>query len=71
MAKELTKKNRQELYAHASKFFVDIAKLVFAGIILADILKQDVDFWWMLIGGFSVVTVLLLFAYNMFKMSKR
>lgn len=59
------------MYGHASKFFVDIAKLVFAGIILADILKQDVDFWWMLLGGFVVVSMLLLLAFNMYKMSKK
>ena len=71
MAKNLSKKDKRELYGHASKFFVDIAKLVFAGIILADILKQDVDFWWMLLGGFVVVGMLLLLAFNMYKMSKR
>ena len=71
MAKNLSKKDRQDLYGQASKFFVYIAKLVFAGIILADILKQDVDFWWMLLGGFVVLTVLLVLAYNMFRMSKR
>ena len=71
MAKTLSKKDRKELYGYASKFFVDIAKLVFAGVILADILKQDVDFWWMLTGGFTVVSMLLLLAYNMFKMSKK
>lgn len=59
------------MYGHASKFFVDIAKLVFAGIILADILKQDVEFWWMLLGGFVVVSMLLLLAFNMYKMSKK
>lgn len=71
MAKKLSRKDRQELYSQASKFFVDIAKLVFAGIILADILRQDVDFWWMLSGGFVVLAVLLALAYNMFRMSKR
>ena len=71
MAKKLSKKDRQELYGQVSKFFVDIAKMVFAGVILADILKQDVDFWWMLSGGFVVLTVLLVLAYNMFRMSKR
>ena len=39
MAKKLTKKDRQELFAIANKFCIDIAKLVFAGVILAGILK--------------------------------
>lgn len=44
MARQPSKKDRQELFAQANLFFVDIAKLVFAGVILACILKQDVDF---------------------------
>ncbi|MBR1541407.1 MAG: hypothetical protein IJ628_02220 [Bacteroidaceae bacterium] len=71
MTKKLSRKDRSELYGHASKFFIDIAKLVFAGIILADILKQDVEFWWMLAGGGLVVIVFLLISYNLFIMSKR
>ena len=71
MASKLKKKDRQELYAHASKFFVDIAKLVFAGVILADILKQDVDFWWMLGGGLAALCGLLSLAYYLFVISKK
>lgn len=68
---ELTKKDKKELYGLASKFFVDIAKLVFAGVILADILKQDVEFLWMLVGGLTAVCGLLSLAYYMFLISKK
>ncbi len=68
---KLSKKDRKELYGHASKFFVDIAKLVFAGVILADILKQDVEFWWMLVGGLAAVCGLLSLAYYLFIISKK
>lgn len=44
MAKQPSRKDRQELFAQANLFFVDTAKLVFAGVVLACILKQDVDF---------------------------
>ena len=54
-----------------SRFFVDIAKLVFAGVILAGILKEDVDTLWLLAGGSAVVLIALLIAYNTFIMSKR
>ncbi len=67
----MTKKERQELFAQANKFFVDIAKLVFGGVILAGILKQDVDFR-MLIGGGTIVMAIMLYAgYPMFRNSKK
>lgn len=71
MSKNLTRKDRQELYAHASKFFVDIAKLVFAGVILAGILKEDVGIGWLIGCGGTVVLAALFVAYQMFKNSKK
>ena len=68
---KLTKKEKQELYAHTSKFFVDIAKLVFAGVILAGILKEDVNTLWLLTCGTLVVILSLVMAYNTFKLSKK
>ena len=69
--KKLTRNERRELYAQVSKFFIDIAKLVFAGVILAGILKEDVDTVWLLGGGTFVVCLSLLIAYNSFILSKR
>ena len=40
---KLTRNARKEFYGEISKFFIDIAKLVFAGVILAGILKEDVS----------------------------
>lgn len=71
MAKKLTKKAKQELFSRASKFFEKIAELIFAGIILSGILKQDVGFWWLILGGCSVMFILLLVAYVMFKNSQK
>lgn len=67
----MTRKERQELFSQANKFFVDIAKLVFGGVILAGILKQDVDFWMLIAGGTSVMAILLYAAYLMFRNSKK
>ena len=69
MAKKLTKKNKQELFSRASKFFERIAELVFAGVILAGILKQDVEFFWLISCGVLVMLLLLLVAFEMFKNS--
>ena len=71
MNRKLTRTERRELYAHVSKFFVDIAKLVFAGVILAGILKEDVNTLWLLTGGSAVVCFALVSAYNAFLLSKR
>jgi len=68
---KLTKRERQELFAQANKFFVDIAKLIFAGVILAGILKQDVNFWWLIIGGATVMFIMLYAAYLMYLNSKK
>ncbi|MBR1767730.1 MAG: ABC transporter permease [Prevotella sp.] len=67
----MTRKERQELFAQANRFFVDIAKLVFAGVILAGILKQDVDFWLLISGGVIVMMIMLYAAYLMFRNSKK
>ena len=71
MGKKMTRKEKQELFSQANKFFVDIAKLVFGGVILAGILKQDVDFWMLIAGGTSVMAILLYAAYLMFRNSKK
>ena len=68
---KLTRNEKRELYGLISRFFVDIAKLVFAGVILAGILKEDVDTLWLLAGGSAVVLIALLIAYNTFIMSKK
>ena len=34
---------RNAIYSETGKFFIDIAKLIFGGIILASIMKLDID----------------------------
>ena len=41
---KLKKEDKLELYKEESKFFVDVAKLVFAGTILSGIMKEDINF---------------------------
>ena len=71
MAKKLTRKSKLELFARASKFFERIAELVFAGVILAGILKQDVDFLWLIGGGVFVMLLLLWVSLIMFRNSQK
>ena len=67
----MTRNSRRELYGEISKFFVDIAKLVFAGVILAGILKEEINVFWLLVGGLFSISICLSVAYNFFKSSKK
>ena len=70
MAKKLSRKDRQELFAQANKFFVDMAKLVFAGAVLSGILKEDVGLMWLVICGVATVALSLILAYYLFQLSR-
>ena len=68
---QLTKKMKKELFARASKFLEKIAELVFAGAILAGILKQDLNVYWLVGGGFLLMLFLLSISFAMFINSKK
>lgn len=70
MERKLNRKDKELLYAKASDFFVDIAKLVFAGAILSGILKEDVGLWWLVLCGTVTVVLALLLAYYLFQLSR-
>ena len=67
----LTKKTKKELFSRASKFFEKITELAFAGVILAGILKEEVEIWWLICGGAIVMLILLTTSYWMFVNSKK
>ena len=67
----MTRNTRREFYGEVSKFFIDIAKLIFAGVILAGILKEDVSILWLLGGGALSMIVAFMGYYHYFKLSKK
>lgn len=67
----LTKKIKRELFSRASKFFEKITELVFAGAILAGILKQDLNVFWLVGGGIFPMLILLATSFVMFVNSKK
>lgn len=69
--KKMTRNTRKEFYGEVSKFFIDIAKLVFAGVILAGILKEEVSVLWLLSCGTMAVLLCLWLSYRYFKASKQ
>ena len=67
----MTRNTRREFYGVVSTFFIDVAKLTFAGVILAGILKEDISILWLLMGG-TMTTCFCLFAgYHYFVRSKK
>lgn len=55
---KLNIEQKQTLWAEGGKFCLDIAKLIFGGIILASIMKKDIDTATLLSVG-ALVTLLL------------
>ena len=70
MPGKMTTKDKKALFAKASDFFIDIAKLVFAGAVLAGILKEDIGIWWLVGIGSATVFLALLLAYYLFQLSR-
>ena len=60
----LSKSNRRKVYLVASDFFLDLAKLVFAGIILTGIMDLEVDKFLLFSVGFVVVSLFAIFGYT-------
>jgi hypothetical protein len=67
----MTRTVRKEFYGELSKLFVDTTKLVFAGVIIAGILKEDVNITYLLVGGLITVFFSLYGAYMFFRLSKK
>ena len=71
MARQLTRKDKQELYDRMSKYMEDISKLIFAGAVLSSIMKEDISMWW-LIGCGTFVSLLALYgAYLAYRQSRK
>ncbi len=51
----ITPAERKEAYKEVSKFVLDIAKLVFAGVILASIMDMDLDKIYVFVMGIIIV----------------
>ena len=57
----ITDAERKEAYKEASMFVLDIAKLVFAGVILGSIMDMSANKGLVLFLGFIIVTILIMF----------
>ncbi len=71
MGKKMTRKDRQALNERMSKFFERVAELVFGGVILSGILKEDVGLLWLILGGAVSIGMLLMVSYVTFLNSRK
>ena len=55
----------------AGKFCLDIAKLVFGGVILAGIMQQGIEFNSLFLTGLGVVLLFVAFGFYLIKKSKK
>ena len=63
-------RNEHSIAFEAGKFCLDIAKLVFGGVILAGIMQQDIEFNPLFITGLGVVLLFVAFGFYLIKKSK-
>lgn len=71
----MTKKHKkteadETLALEGGKFCLDVAKLVFAGIILAGIMKEDADSFILYSAGFMTVMFFVIYGFYLIKQSK-
>lgn len=64
-------KDNQSVALEAGKFCLDIAKLVFGGVILAGIMQQGIEFNSLFITGLAVVLLFVVFGFYLIKKSKQ
>lgn len=58
------------LWSEGGKFCLDLAKLIFGGIILASIMKKDIDTGKLLVFGALITMFLAVFGFFLILMSK-
>lgn len=61
----------EALALEGGKFCLDVAKLVFAGIILAGIMKEDANSYILYIAGTAAVATFVVYGFYLIKKSKQ
>ena len=68
--KQQKKQFKKQLYKDLSKFFGDLVKLTYAGVILSGIMQQEFTFMWLMVISSGAVFFMSLIALNFYKLSK-
>ena len=67
----VVKKKSTSIADDAGKFCLDIAKLVFGGVLLASIMQQNINFDSLFLTGLAVVLIFVVFGFYLIKKSKK
>ena len=74
MSAKKVKSDPQEtksIFLEAGKFCLDIAKLIFGGVILAGLMKQDIDYMSLFLVGLGVVLIFSFWGFRLIAKSKK
>jgi hypothetical protein len=61
---------KNNLFVEAGKFCLDIAKLIFGGVILAGLMKQDIEYMSLFLIGLGVVVIFAFLGFRLIAKSK-
>ena len=69
--RNLSRKDRQDIYSWVSKYLADVSKLIIAGVVLAALMQQEIASWWLVLGGTVAASGFFWMAYKALLKSKR
>ena len=69
--RNLSRKDRQDIYSWVSKYLADVSKLIIAGVVLAALMQQEIASWWLILGGSVAASGFFWMAYRALLKSKR
>ena len=67
---ENNKYKKEDIYVEAGKYFLDISKLIFGGLILSSIVCMDFDMEHLIVYGFAASFIFALFGFTAIIMAR-
>jgi len=69
--RNLSHKDRQDIYNWVSKYLADVSKLIIAGVVLAALMQQEIESWWLIVGGTVAASGFFWMAFKALLKSKK
>ena len=66
----ISSEDKNGIFLEAGKFCLDIAKLIFGGVILAGLMKQDIEYISLFLVGLGVVLIFAFWGFRLIAKSK-
>ena len=68
---EVKPKRNHPIAKKMGDFFIDVAKLIVGGVIIAGLMKQDIDYWFLAMCGLGTVVVFVLAGLYLVRISNK